>query len=118
MEKMFFREIFYYKSYYLNFFNKQRSEVRKKIDWTLQLIATMERIPVKYFKHITGSEGLFEVRVEVVSDIFRIFCFFDKGRIIILLNGYQKKDQRISKAELLLAEKLKKEYFDEKGTIK
>ena len=68
----------------------------------------------KYFKHITGSTGLYEIRVEVGSDIFRVFCFFDKGKLIILLNGFQKKTQKTPKNEIELAERLKKQYFDEK----
>lgn len=110
----FIRNIFYYKDYYLDFYNNLRPEVRKKVDWTLQLIATFERVPEKYFKHIQGSTGLYEVRVEVGSDIFRIFCFFDKGQLVILINGFQKKSQKTSKHEIELAERLKKQYFDEK----
>ena len=109
------RDIFYYRDYYLNFFNKLKPEVKKKVNWTLQLIATIERVPEKYFKHIAGSTGLYEIRVEVGSDIFRVFCFFDKGQLIVLANGFQKKTQKTPKNEIELAEKLKKQYFDEKG---
>jgi phage-related protein len=111
----FIREIFYYENYYLDFFNTLRPEGKKKFNWTLQLIATLERIPEKHFKHLTGTSGLYEVRVEVGSDIFRVFCFFDKGQLVILVNGFQKKTQKTPKAEIELAEKLKKQYFDEKG---
>lgn len=82
----------------------------------MQLIATIDRVPEKYFKHITGSTGLFEIRVEVGSDIYRVFSFLDKGRLVILLNGFQKKTQKTPKSEIELAEKLKKQYFDEKDT--
>lgn len=81
----------------------------------MQLIATLDRVPEKYFKHITGSTGLYEIRVEVGSDIFRIFSFFDKGQLVILVNGFQKKTQKTPKNENELAERLKKQYFDEKG---
>jgi phage-related protein len=74
----------------------------------LQLIATLDRLPEKYFKHITGSSGIYEIRVEIGSDIFRVFSFFDKGQIIILVNGFQKKTQKTPKSEIELAEKLKK----------
>ena len=84
------------------------------MNWTLQLISTIDPVPKKYFDHITGSSGIFEIRVEVGSDIFRVFSFFDKGKLIILLNGFQKKTQKTPKNELELAEKLKKQYFDEK----
>lgn len=115
MDDNFIRDIFYYKDYYSDFFNKLRPEVKKKLNWTLQLIATLDRVPEKYFKHINGSTGLYEIRVEVGSDIFRVFSFFDKGQLVILVNGFQKKTQKTPKNEIDLAERLKKQYFDEKG---
>jgi phage-related protein len=99
----------------LDFFGTLKPDVQRKFNWTLKLIATIDRVPVKYFKHIEGTTGLFEVRVEVGSDTYRIFSFFDEGRLIILLNGFQKKSQKTPKNELELAEKLKKQYFDEKS---
>jgi phage-related protein len=113
----FIRDIFYYKNFYLDFFENLKPEVRKKFNWTLQLIATIDRVPEKFFKHITGSSGLYEIRVEVGSDIFRVFSFFDKGKLVILLNGFQKKTAKTPKNEIELAERLKKQYFDEKGNL-
>lgn len=114
MTEKFVRNIYYYKSYYLDYFKSLKPEVQKKFNWTLQLVATLNRVPEKYFKHLKGSTGLYEVRVEVGSDIYRVFCFFDKGKLVILLNGFQKKSQTTPKNELHLAERLKKQYFDEK----
>ncbi len=114
MNEKVIRNIFYYKNFYLDFFNTLKPEVKKKFNWTLKLIATLDRVPVKYFKYMEGSSGLYEVRVEVGSDIYRVFGFFDKGQLIILVNGFQKKSQRTPKNELELAERLKNEYFDEK----
>jgi phage-related protein len=114
VQEKFVREIFYYKNYYLVFFETLKPDVKKKLNWTLQLISTLHRVPKKYFEHMSGSSGIFEIRVEVGSDIFRVFSFFDKGKLIILLNGFQKKSQKTPKNELELAEKLKKQYFDEK----
>ena len=115
MDKNFVREIFYFENYYLDFFEKLKPEVKKKFNRTLQLIATIERVPEKYFKHITDSTGIYEVRVEFGSDIYRVLSFFDKGNLVILLNGFQKKTQKVLKKEIELAEKLKKKYFYEKG---
>ena len=114
MNKKFIRQIIYYEEYYLDFFNAQKEEVRKKLNWTLQLISIQDRIPEKFFKHITGSDAIFEIRVEVGSDIFRVFSFFDKGNLVILVNGFQKKTQKTPKAEIKIAEKLKKEYLETK----
>jgi len=115
VEQNFIRNIFYYKRYYLNFFEKQTKDVQKKFNWTLQLIATIDRVPVKYFQHMEGTEGLYEVRVEVGSNIYRAFAFFDEGQLVVLGNAFQKKTQKTPKNELELAKKIKKEYFDEKS---
>jgi phage-related protein len=114
MAEKHLREICYYKDYYLSFFNALKPEVQKKFNWTLQLIATTERVPKKFFSHMTNSSGIYEIRVEVGSDIFRVFSFFDKGKLIVLLNGFQKKSQKTPKTEIEQAEKLRNQYFDEK----
>ena len=64
---------------------------------------------------MTGSTGIYEIRVEIGSDIYRVFSFFDKGHLVVLVNGFQKKSQKTPKKEIELAEKLKKQYFYEKG---
>jgi len=115
MDERFVRNIFYYRNYYLDFFDGLKPEVKRKFNWTLNLIATIDRIPVKFFNHMEGTSGIYEIRVEVGTDIYRVFSFLDKGKIIILINGFQKKSKKTPKREIELAEKLKKQYFDEKG---
>ncbi len=112
----FVRNIYYYKNYYLNFFESLEPEVKTKFNWTLGLIATLERVPVKFFKHVEGTDGIYEIRVEVGTDIFRVFSFFDKGQIIVLVNGFQKKSAKTPLIEIQVAERLKKNYFNEKET--
>jgi len=114
MNNVKIRNIFYYKNYYLDFFEKLDIDTKRKFNWTLKLITEIERVPKKYFKHIEGSTGLFEVRVEVSSNIYRVFSFFDDGKLVILINGFQKKSQKTPKKEIEKAEKLKKQYFNEK----
>jgi phage-related protein len=114
VENNFIRNIFYYKHFYLDFFSKLKPEVQKKFNWTLQLIATLDRVPEKYFKHITGSTGLYEIRVEVGSNIFRIFCCFDEGKVVVLFNGFQKKTQKTPKNVIDKANRLMNEYFESK----
>jgi phage-related protein len=110
----FIWDIVYYKNYYLDFFETLKPEVKKKFNWTLQLIATLRKVPEKYFKYLTDTTGLFEIRVEVGTDNYRVLSFFDEGRLIILINGFKKKSKKTSKREIELAERYKKEYFDEK----
>ena len=102
----FIRNVRIYKDFFTEFY--------KKIDWTILLIQTIKIVPEKYLKHLTNSEGLWEIRVSASNGIFRIFCFFDKGNLIILLTGFQKKDRKTPKSEIKRAEKLKKEYYENK----
>jgi phage-related protein len=111
----FIRHIFYYKHYYIEFLNEQTEEVQKKFSWTLELIATIDHVPKKYFQHMEGTVGLYEIRVEVGNNIFRAFAFFDEGQLIIVANGFQKKTQKTPKNEIELAKKIKKMYFNEKN---
>jgi phage-related protein len=105
-----------YKEYFDKFFDKQRTKVQEKIIWTLELIEDMEHVPQKYLKHIADSSGLYEIRVQQGSDIFRILCFFDNDRIVVLMNGFKKKSQKIPKRYLLRAGEIKKAYEKEKNT--
>ena len=104
----------FFKSYFQNFFNQQSKKVKEKIVWTFDLIEDLQRVPETYFKHIEDTDGLYEIRVQLGSDIFRIFCFFDKGNLVVLANGFQKKTQKTSKKEIELALKIKAAYENEK----
>ncbi|MBN8702214.1 MAG: type II toxin-antitoxin system RelE/ParE family toxin [Bacteroidetes bacterium] len=108
------RQLLYYKHYFHEFFEKQTEKVKAKIDQVLFVVTVAERIPKKFFDHMTGTDGLFEIRIELGSNIFRIFCCFDEGNIIILFNGFQKKTQKTPQSEIERALKIKKEYFEEK----
>jgi phage-related protein len=76
-------------------------------------VQTVDRIPEKYFKHIVNTT-LYEMRIISGSNIYRIFCFFDKGNLVVVLNGFQKKSQKTPRNEIKLALKLQKQYYDEK----
>jgi phage-related protein len=108
------RNIIFYKDYFQEFFVNQRKKVKDKIIWTFDLIEELQQVPDIYLKHLVDTEGLFEIRVQQGRDIFRIFCFFDKGNLVVLANGYQKKTQKTPKAEIDKALKIKQEYENEK----
>jgi phage-related protein len=112
------RQIIYFKNYFLDFFEKQPEKVKSKIDQVLYLVSIADRIPKKFFDHMTGTDGLYEIRIELGSNIYRVFCCFDQGNIVVLFNGFQKKTQKTPTTELERALKIKKEYFDEKLKIK
>ena len=104
------RTIIFYKSYFIDFFNKQQQKVKDKILWTFKIIETQNKIPASYLKHMEGTDGIFEIRVQHGNDIFRIFCFLEAGKIVVLVNGIQKKTIKTPKRELEKVIKIKKEY--------
>lgn len=109
-----YRTIVFYKNYFQDFFDQQNKKVKEKIVWTLELIEDIQRIPEVYLKHIENTNGLYEIRVQCASDVFRIFCFFDKLQLVVLANGFQKKTQKTPKQEIAIARKIKTEYENEK----
>ncbi len=108
-----YRQIIYFKNYYFDFFDKQSEKLKDKIDYVLFLITVADRIPKKFFQHMEGTNGLYEIRVEYHGNIFRIFCCFDEGDLVVLFNGFHKKSQKTPNNELDKAVKIMKEYFDE-----
>lgn len=109
-----YRTSIFYKDHFEQFFVKQTKKVKAKIIWTIDLIEDLEKVPEIYLKHIESTKGLYEIRVKLGNDIFRIFCFFDKGRLIILANGFHKKSQKTPKIEIEKALKIMEEYENEK----
>ena len=109
-----YRTIIFYREYFDKFFVKQRQKVKDKIVWTFDLIENLQRVPELYLKHIENTEGLYEIRVQQGNDIYRIFCFFDQGQLVVIINGFQKKSQKTPKQEIELALKIKGEYEHEK----
>lgn len=105
------RELIFYRYYFHKFFDKQTDKVKEKIDYVLFLLTHSERVPEKFLKHIEGRKGLYEIRIESGNNIFRIFCCFDKGNIIVLFNGFQKKTQKSPAREIHMAVKLMNEYL-------
>jgi len=109
-----YRTITVYKNYFEDFFIKQRQKVKDKIIWTFTLIEEVQQVPESYLKHLEGTDGLYEIRVQQGSDIFRILCFFDEGKLLVLANAFQKKTQKTPRQEIEKALKLKEEYYEQK----
>ena len=108
------REIIFFRKHFLEFYVKSESGVQKKYDHVFIILKQAEKIPIKFFKKIIGSKKLFEIRVKYQSNIFRTFCCLDGKNLVILFNTFQKKTQKTPKNQIKKAEKLLKEYFDEK----
>ncbi len=115
---MKYREVITYKDYFEDFFKKQSRKVQDKIIKVLDILETVDRVPATYLKYIEGTNGLFEIRAQFGSDIFRIFCCFDGNRLVVLFSGFQKKTQKTPLKEIAKAVRIMDEYFNDKKESK
>jgi phage-related protein len=106
------RQIIFHEHHFIDFYVEQSEKVQEKIEYVFKLLRTVQNVPKKFLDHITGTDGLYEIRIEFESNIYRIFCCFDKGNLVVLFNGFQKKTPKTPKKEIELALKLKDEYFN------
>jgi len=113
------REIRFHKNYFIDFYSNLDSSTQEKVEYVFKVIRTIDRVPQKFLKHLEGTDGLYEIRIKVGSNIYRVFCCFDAGRMVVLFNGFQKKSQKTPKKEIEKALLIKKEYFiNKKGGTK
>ncbi len=108
------RELYFFKDYFEKFYDTLTLKVQKKILWTFRILEELERIPEVYMKYLKNTSGIYEIRVQVGSNIYRIFCFFDKDNLVVIGHGFKKKSQKIPKQEIERAEQIKKEYYESK----
>ena len=113
-ERKTLRKIIIYGDHYWDFYYSQNKKTRKRISWVIDVIRTEKFINAKYFKHLEGTRGLYEIRIQAGNDIFRIFCCFDEGCLVVLFNGFQKKSDKTPQGEIERALKLKNEYYESK----
>jgi len=99
-----------FENHFWEFYNAQTKAVQEKIDYVLEIVIHMERVPKQFFSHL--EDGIYEIRVKVGSDIYRIFCFFDEGRLVILLHAFQKKSQKTPRKEIERAKRLRAKYYE------
>ena len=108
------RKIIFYENYFIEFYQKQNQKVKSKIQYVFEIIKQVDRVPKKFLKHLSETDGLYEIRVELQSNIYRIFCCFDDGKLVVLFNGFHKKTQKTPKNQLEKAKRLMREYFNHK----
>lgn len=108
------RQIIFYGHYFIDFYKELDIKARQKVQYVLELVKQVDRVPEKFLSPITGQDGLYEIRIECQSNIYRIFCCFDEGKLVVLFNGFQKKTQKTPATEIEKAMRIKKEYFESK----
>ena len=110
------RKIIFHGSHFVDFYLEQTTKVQEKIEFVFHIIKRVERVSKKFLSPMENTDGLYEIRVEYGSNIYRIFCCFDEGRIVVLFNAFQKKTQKTPQKEIEKALRLKREYFELKKT--
>ena len=105
------REIAFYKDNFIRFYESHDLKTQRKIDFILNIIRFEKHVPKKFFKHLNGTNGIYEIRIMVAQGSIRILSFFDKGNLIILINCFNKKTRKIPAKEIKKAIKLRREYF-------
>jgi phage-related protein len=88
------------------------SKEAQKVTWVLTLIEEMEQVSTKYYKQLSNADGIIEIRVQIGKNHFRLLGFEHKGLFVVLTNGFKKKDQKVPKSEIALAQSRRKEYLD------
>jgi phage-related protein len=112
------KEIVFFGNHFLDFYLEQDKRTKEKIDFVLDLIRNVERVPIKFLKYLEGTNGLYEIKIITQTKSLRIFCFFDEGKLVVLINGFVKKTNKTPKKEIEMGNKLKQEYFTEKAREK
>ena len=97
----------------MDFYTKLNVKVQQKYDYIFRIIKTVEQIPIKYFKYLSGTNSLYEIRVEYANNQYRTLCFMDRINVI-LINSFIKKTKKTPNKEIDLAHKLKKNYYKNK----
>jgi phage-related protein len=107
------REITFYKDDFIRFYESSGLKTQRKIDFILDIIRFEKQVPKKFFKHLKGTNGIYEIRIIVVQGSIRILSFFDKENLIVLINCFNKKTRKIPVKEINRAIKLRREYFED-----
>ena len=108
------RQVLFYGEKILGFYRSQEEKIRVKMEFVLDLIRNEPRIPLKFFKKLVNSEDIYDFRVLTSQKSIRLLCFIDDGNLVVLTNAFVKKTQKTPKKEIKLAEKLKRQYLNEK----
>lgn len=105
------RTLTVFENHFWEFFNALPNEAQMKFEYILEIVISTPKVPRKFFKHV--NEGIFEIRLASRGNSYRVFCFFENDNMVVLLNGFTKKTQKIPRNQIHKAKKLRKKYFNE-----
>jgi phage-related protein len=108
------REIVFYRtesgvSSVADFLDSLSGKQAQKVLWVLRLIQELDTVPSQYLKKLVNTDDIWEVRVQVGNNIFRLLGFFVENNLLILTNGFAKKTPS---QEINLAQQRKQDYLN------
>lgn len=106
------RKIIAYGGYFEAFMKTLSAKEQRKVDYVVSLLASQNRLPTKFIKHI--DDELYELRVMWENNIYRVFFIFDEGNVVVLFSGFQKKTQKTPQSEIDKAIRIKEAYYADK----
>ena len=108
------REVIAYRNYFEDFLKEQPIKIQDKIFKVIEIIESYERIPTQYLRIFQGHLDFLKQELNWALIFGAFFFFFDEGKLVILLNGFQKKTQKTPKKEIDKAIRLMSKYFAKK----
>jgi len=112
MKKILFYKLPSGKSPVEIFLDSLSAKEAQKVTWVLMLIEEQEQVSTKYYKQLSNTDGIVEIRIQLAKNNFRLLGFEHNGSLVVLTNGFRKKDQKVPKSEIELAQQRKKEYLE------
>ena len=97
-----------------DFLDSLPSKIVQKIVWVLDLAESLERVPGHYFCKLTDTDNIWEFRIKLGSNIYRVLAFMD-GQQIVATNAFVKKTQKTPIREIERAQNYKRDYFSRRN---
>lgn len=97
------------------FLDSLSSKLAQKVAWVLRLVEDLDVVPAAYFKKLVNTEEIWECRIHLGSNAYRIFCFFDGNSVIVLTHGLIKKTQKTPQREIERAETYRRDYMQRRA---
>lgn len=94
-----------------DFLDSLPGQVAQKIVWVLRLVEEVELVPPQYFTKLAGTEEIWECRISLGSNTYRILCFFSDASSVVLTNGFVKKTRKTPRCEIEKAEASRKDFI-------
>ncbi len=99
-----------------NFLADLELKLRAKSYRTIKLLEEFgPSLTLPHSRKIIGTDSLYELRIQQSTNICRLFYFYHKEKIYVVLSGFVKKKDKTDKAEIDKALNIMKLYLEEEN---